>query len=201
MQDRFYLFRRQGVFYWQDRTTGQQKSLQTRDKLEARRQLQAKNDSVAQPMMNLILARTYLSAQDPKMTTRTWAEVMTQFCNRGKEATRRRNDRETKTKPMLFLRNKRLIETTADDLLHAMSIGTNSVHLHTLHNDALGMGWIPGPILPRKRWPRVVKKVRRAVGQVVSGRINRTHAKHANRVGVWIFAWFAWLRLNGAARE
>jgi hypothetical protein len=58
MQNRFYLFRRQGVYYWQDRTTGQQKSLQTRDKLEARRQLQAKNDSVTQPMMNLILART-----------------------------------------------------------------------------------------------------------------------------------------------
>ena len=44
----------------------------------------------------------------------------------------------------VFLRNKRLIETIADDLLHAMSIGTNLtvVHLQTLHNDALGMGWI-----------------------------------------------------------
>jgi hypothetical protein len=139
------LFRHDGVFYWQDRTTGQQKSLQTRDKLEALRQVQAKNDSVAQPMMNLILARTYLSAQDPKMVTRTWADVMELFCNRGSAATRRRNDRETKTKPMLFLRKKRLIETTADDLLYAMSIGTNStaVHLYTLHNDALGMGWLP----------------------------------------------------------
>ena len=37
MQDRFKLFRRGAVFYCQDRSTGQQKSLQTRDKAEARR--------------------------------------------------------------------------------------------------------------------------------------------------------------------
>ena len=69
MKDRFILFRRHGIFYYQDRSTGQQKSLQTRDKIEARRMLQAKNDTVHQPMMNLVLARTYLAAQDPKLIT------------------------------------------------------------------------------------------------------------------------------------
>jgi hypothetical protein len=30
--------------------------------------------------------------------------------------------------------------------------------LQTLHNDALGMGWIPSPILPRKLRPKMTKK-------------------------------------------
>jgi hypothetical protein len=141
MQDRFKLFRRGAVFYCQDRSTGQQKSLQTRDKAEARRIIQAKNDTITQPLMNLVMARTYLAAQDPKMITRTWADVMEMFCNRGKPATRIRHERVVKTKPMLFLRDKRLIETTADDFFHALSLGTNStvLFLQTLHNDALGI--------------------------------------------------------------
>jgi predicted DNA-binding transcriptional regulator YafY len=76
MKDRFFLFRRSGVFYIQDRQTGQQKSLHTRDKAAARRMLQAKNDSVSQPTMNLLMARTYLAAQDPRLITRTWADVI-----------------------------------------------------------------------------------------------------------------------------
>jgi len=58
-----------------------------------------------------------------------------------------------------------LIETTADDFCYALGLGTNSTiaFLQTLHNDALGMGWIPIPIVPRKRWPKMKKKPRRAV--------------------------------------
>lgn len=165
MKDRFLLFRRRGIFYYEDRSSGQQKSLQTRDKIEARRILQAKNDTVCQPMMNLVMARTYLAAQDPKLITRTWADVMELFCKRGKPATQCRHQRAVKTKALRYLRDKRLVETTADDFFHVLSLGTNStvLFLQTLHNDALGMGWIPGPILPRKRWPKVAKKIRRAV--------------------------------------
>jgi integrase len=165
MQNRFTVFRRREVFYYEDRTSGQQKSLQTRDEAEARRIVQAKNDAVNQPLMNLVMAKTYLAAQDPKLITRTWADVMQMFCNRGKAPTRMRHERVVRTKPMQFLRDKKLIETTADDFFHALSIGTNSTiaFLQTLHNDALGMGWIPSPILPRKRWPKMKKKPRRAI--------------------------------------
>ena len=165
MQNRFTVFRRGAVFYYEDRTTGQQKSLQTRDGDEARRIVQAKNEAVKQPLMNLVMAKAYLSAQDPKMITRTWGDVMQMFCNRGKAPTRMRHERVVRTKPMQFLRDKKLVETTADDFFHAISIGTNSTvaFLQTLHNDALGMGWIPSPILPRKRWPKTTKKLRRAL--------------------------------------
>jgi len=175
MQNRFTIFRRGQVFYCEDRQTGQQTSLRTRNQNEAKKIVQAKNESVHQPLMNLVLAKTYLAAQDPRLITRTWADVMNPFCNRGKPPTQKRHARVIRTKPMLYLRDKKLIETTADDFLHAISIGTNSTiaFLQTLHNDALGMGWIPFPILPRKRWPRAQKRSRRAI----------THEEHNRLLG------------------
>jgi hypothetical protein len=34
--------------------------------------IQARNDAVKLPQMNLVMAKPYLLAQDPKMITRTW---------------------------------------------------------------------------------------------------------------------------------
>ena len=159
------MFQRGAVFCCEDRTTGQQKSLLTRNETEARKIVQAKNDAVNLPLMNLVMAKTCLAAQDPKMVSRTWADVMEMFCKRGKPATQMRHARVIRTRPMQYLRDKRLVETTADDFFQVLSIGTNStvLFLQTLHNDALGMGRIPAPILPRKRWPKVQKKIRRAI--------------------------------------
>jgi|SRR5450756_2196309 hypothetical protein len=93
MQNRFTFFRRGAVFYSEDRSTGQQKSLRTKNEDEARKLVQAKNDAVNQPFLNLVMAKTYLAAQDPKLVTRTWADVMELFCNRGKPPTRMRHER------------------------------------------------------------------------------------------------------------
>ena len=165
MQARFTLFKRGSVFYSEDRNTGQQRSLKTRDEAEAQRVIQAKNDAVNLPQMNLVMAKTYLSAQDPKMITRTWADVFERFCDRSNANTRMRHERVVRTKSMQFLKAKRLIETTADDLFAALKMGCNSTiaFLQTMHNDAVGMGWIPGPILPRKLWPKMHKKDKRAI--------------------------------------
>jgi len=139
--------------------------LRTRDEAEAQRIIQAKNDAVKLPQMNLVMAKTYLSAQDPKMITRTWADVFARFNDRSNDNTRMRHERVVRTKPMQFLKDKRLIETTADDFFEALKLGSNSTiaFLQTLHNDALGMGWIPSPILPRKLWPKMNKKDKRAI--------------------------------------
>lgn len=58
---------------------------------------------------------------------------------------------------MQFLRDKKLVETTADDFFHALSMGTNSTiaFLQTMHNDALGMGWIPSPIFRTEAQVRI----------------------------------------------
>jgi hypothetical protein len=142
MQNRFTMFRRGRVYYCEDRATGQQKSLLTRDEAEAQRIIQAKNDAVNLPQMNLAMAKTYLAAQNPKLVTRTWADVMARFCDRSHPSTRMRHERVIRTAPMKFLKPKRLIETTADDFFEALKLGTDSTiaFLQTLHNDALGMG-------------------------------------------------------------
>src|SRR5512135_589519 len=56
MNQRFILFRRNGVFYSEDTTTGKQISLRTKDPAEAKTLLHAKNESVRQPVLNLQIA-------------------------------------------------------------------------------------------------------------------------------------------------
>lgn len=187
MKSVFTLFRRGKVFYYEDRSTGRQKSLQTRSEAEARKIVQAKNEAVTQPLMNLVMAKTYLAAQDPKLVTRTWADVMARFCKRSNDRTRMRHERVVRTRAMQFLKPKLLVETTADDFFAALELGTNSTiaFLQTMHNDALGMGWIPTPILPRKLWPKMTKKNKRAI----------TEAEHLKLVAGVDGEWRLYFRL------
>ena len=57
MRQRFILFKRGEVFYGEDTTTGKQYSLHTRDRAEAGRLLNAKNEAERQPAINLQIAR------------------------------------------------------------------------------------------------------------------------------------------------
>jgi SpoVK/Ycf46/Vps4 family AAA+-type ATPase len=77
MTDKFRIFRRSSkVWYLEDKETGHQESLRTRDATEAKRLLHAKNEANRQPAINIQIARAYLSASDPKLITRTWQDVM-----------------------------------------------------------------------------------------------------------------------------
>jgi hypothetical protein len=58
MKPRYRLFRRAGVFYYEDTTTGQQLSLKTKDETEALTLLHSKNEVHRQPVLNLRIART-----------------------------------------------------------------------------------------------------------------------------------------------
>jgi hypothetical protein len=62
MKTKFTLFRRGGVFYTQDSTTGKQASLRTKDETEAK---------------SLHIARAYLTASDPAFVERTWQAAAT----------------------------------------------------------------------------------------------------------------------------
>lgn len=100
MKNRFTLFRRGNVFYFEDRETKLQKSLCTQKLDEARKIVQAKNDAVNQPMMNLVMAKSFLAAQDLKLVTRTWEDVVERFNDRQNPVTRMRHERVIRTKPM-----------------------------------------------------------------------------------------------------
>ena len=64
-----------------------------------------------------------------------------------------------------LLRNRRLLETTAEHFLEVLKRGTVStnVYLRRLHNYAIGMHWLPWPILAYAQWPRLKYKTRRAI--------------------------------------
>ena len=160
------MFQRQGgVFYWQDNQTKQQGSLFTKDRHAAEKLLHAKNEAFEQPILNLALARTYASAHDPKMPTRTWRDVMAEMASHGKPSTQERCARAMNSRSLDSIREKTLLATTSDDLLCVMRAGRNATnhYLRRLHNLAVNLGWLAWPILAKKAWPKLITARRRAV--------------------------------------
>ena len=90
MKTKLTLFRRNGIYYSQDSNTGKQKSLGTRDETTAHKLIEATNEAHRSPILNLQLARAYLSASDPAFLVRTWQTVMDQLKIRGRDSTRER---------------------------------------------------------------------------------------------------------------
>ena len=90
---------------------------------------------------------------------------MREFCANKKESSRLRLTRAVSRPAFNFIRNRRLVETTAEDFFAVIKSGgvfTRHI-LRCLHNLALGMGWILAPVIPPKRWPKIKKKHRRAI--------------------------------------
>jgi integrase len=165
MKSRFILFNRAGVYYSEDTVTRKQHSLRTKDEAEALTLLHSKTEAHRQPVLNLHIARTYLTATDPEMAKRTWQAPMD-------EMTR------TKTGPMLIryrramldkafdlIRDTPILETHSTQLLKVLETGTvaTNVFLRRIHNFAIDMNWLPWPILAKRQWPKVRFKEKRAV--------------------------------------
>jgi len=167
MQIQFRLFLRGSVYYSEDCRTGRQTSLKTKDENEARQLVQARNSAANHPAFNRAMARSFLSVSDGLLETRTWQDVMNRFCDRENPATKARHERFIKSKPMVYLRGIKLLETNSDDFFHAIKIGTKSTinFLQTLHNDAFGVGWILAPIVHPKKWPKKSKGKRKAISE------------------------------------
>ena len=167
MKTKYTLFRRGGIYYSQDATTGQQKSLRTRDEAEALQLINARNEAQRQPILNLHLARAYLTASDPAFVERTWQTVMDQMQSRGKDSSRKRYASVFKSASFDALRHKRLLETTADDFFAVFKNGKVSIvdFLKRLHNFALSLGWIALPIVAPCLWPKYEPKDRRGITQ------------------------------------
>ena len=153
------------MFYCEDRTTRKQTSLRTRDKHAALTLLHAKNESVRQPVLNLQIARAYLAAGDPAMSARTWQHVMEQIIATKRGSTRERWEYASKDQAFDPIRHHKLIETSAEQFLAVLkngSVSTN-VYLRRVHNDALGLNWLPWAVLPKLHWPAVQYREKRAI--------------------------------------
>lgn len=153
------------MYYCEDTTTGKQTSLRARNESEAATILHAKNESFRQPVLNLQIARAYLTASDPAMSTRTWQTVMDQMQTHGKDSSQDRCTRAMKSPDFDTLRGKNLIETNAQDFLAVLSLGKVSVahYLRRLHNLAVSLGWLAVPVLAPRLWPKPQFKDKRGV--------------------------------------
>ncbi|MDB4745583.1 hypothetical protein OAG77_01590 [bacterium] len=111
MKNRYWLYRRGKTYYLHDKETGKQESLRTKNKNEAARLHQARNEAHAQPTLNLALARTYLQGYDPKMAERCWQDVMDLMVTQGQDNTQFRCRREMQTRYLDPIRKRKLHET------------------------------------------------------------------------------------------
>lgn len=165
MKRRYLLYLRNQTCYCQDTLTGRQQSLRTKDRITAERIVHAKNEAERQPAINLQIARAYLAGSDPEVATRTWVLVMTEMGKLKKGSTLERWLTAVRDSAFDLIRDKPLLETRPEHLLKVMEEGTVStnVFLRRMHNFAADMSWLPWPILPKKRWPSVQHKSRRAI--------------------------------------
>jgi hypothetical protein len=131
MKDAFRVFKRKsrgGVYYIQNNKTGVQESLGTTDKREAERLLAAKNHGCEATSLNLQLGVTYLTNADPAMGTRTWEQAMAELSSHGIEATQRRCEREMRSSAYNGIREKLIVNTTAEDLRLVLKRGGNATN-------------------------------------------------------------------------
>jgi integrase len=165
MKQRFIMFRRAGVFYYEDTTTGKQISLRTKDEAEALTLLHSKNESFRQPVLNLHIARTYLAATDPEIARRTWQAPMDEMTRTKTGPTLIRYRRAMQDRAFDIIRDLPILETHSAQFLKVLEAGsvTTNVFLRRLHNFALDMSWLPWPVLPKKQWPQVRFKEKRAI--------------------------------------
>lgn len=165
MKPRFTLFRRAGIYYCEDTNTHKQSSLKTRNKAEALTLLNAKNEAFRQPRLNVQIARAYLTAGDPAVIARTWQAVMDELQTHGKPGTQVRCARAMQGKAFDSIRQIPLLESASDDLLAILKKArvSEAHYLRRLHNLAVGLGWLPWPLLAPKLWPKPQYKPKRGI--------------------------------------
>ncbi len=110
---RLYLRKKSGRYYIHDEVTGKQDSLHTSDRATAIRLLHSRNEAEQQPAVNLQIARAYLAATDPQISTRTWQYVMDEMVKLKTGETKRRWLVAIKDKALDSIRHFPVLETRA----------------------------------------------------------------------------------------
>jgi len=116
--------RKSGIFFIQDRVTGKQESLKTRDGGATHRIFHAKNEAHQQPAINLQIARAYLMASDPLVAKRTWQHVMEEIVRTKHGTTQQRWQTAINDKAFDPIRSLVLIETHAEHFLRPLERGS-----------------------------------------------------------------------------
>jgi integrase len=160
------MFRRyNGTFYYEDKESGKQFSLGTKNRSEAERLIHAKNEAHVQPSVNMQIARAYLTASDPEIGTRTWQYALDEIVKTKTGPTQHRWSTATRDKAFNLIRNLPILQTKPHHFLKVLETGTVStnVYLRRVHNFALDMNWLPCPLIIKRQWPKVQFKEKRAI--------------------------------------
>ena len=168
MKDRYRLTYRSDrgkMFFCVDSESGKRTSLHTKDRDAAEQIVFAKNQALRQTSINLQLAKAYLAGSDSGVSTRTWQDALNVLVETKQGPTKERWTRAAKETALDFIRHKVLIETQAENLLQCLKAGTVStnIHLRKLHNFCLAMNWLPWPLIPKRLWPEIQFKPKRAI--------------------------------------
>src|SRR5208337_4294059 len=120
MKNRYRMYVREkysgGKIYWcQDGVTGKRESLCTKDKAEARRLLDLKNQPHQFAGFHVQMARTHLLVSDPQSSSRSWQMVMDAIIHQKTGSTKARWERAAKSKSLDPIRNLIVANTKADD--------------------------------------------------------------------------------------
>jgi len=122
MQDKFRLYRRRnGMFYAEEYQSRHRESLQTKDEVEARRLIAAKNQAATQPVFNLEMEKVYLKAHDQQFCERTWSLVSDAVQHTYEGPTKARWEKFIRSEPVQGLVEKKLIQTTSSDFLAVLN--------------------------------------------------------------------------------
>jgi integrase len=154
-----------GRYFLEDTLTRKQISLRTHNQEEAERLLAAHCEAARQPLICLQIARTYMSAADPTMATRTWQTVMDYQVGAKQGSTQHRWEVACKDKAFNLIRKMKVVDTRAQHFWKVLNAGTVSTNtfLRRLHNFALDMNWLLAPIIPKRQWPTVRFGEKRAI--------------------------------------
>lgn len=164
-KNRYRMFLRGTVYWIQDNDTGKQQTLRTKDRTEAERLFNARNEAHRQPIINLQIARAYLMVGDPEAAQRKWSDVMAEIVKLKHGETERRWRVAIKDKELEGIQDLPLLETRAEHFLRAMEKGkvSTNIYLRRIHNFALGMNWLPVPVIPKRMWPDFRFRDKRAI--------------------------------------
>lgn len=165
MKQRFLLYLRGKIFYCEDTLNRKQESLRTRDRATALRLVNVKNEAQQQPVINLQIARAYITVGDPDASKRTWQFVMDEMGKLKHGPTQERWQRAMKDKAFEAIRHVTILETRPEQFLRALEGGTVStnIFLRRLHNFAMDMTWLPWPVIVKRQWPKVIFGDKRAI--------------------------------------
>ena len=164
---------RGGMFHCFDNVTKSRTSLETKNRRDAEKLIFHKNAAVENPHINRRIGMAYLSTTDPELCKRTWKTVMEDIEKDKHGPNQHRYEVAHKDKAFNFIVNKLLVETFPQDFKDVLRAGTVStnVYLRRLQNHALDMGWLPAPVLPKKKFDKVKHKEARAILEEEHNRI------------------------------